>query len=401
MSANRIQDGRIAIVAATRTPIGSFGGCFRTVSACELAAVAIRGALAMASLEPTDVGEVILGNVLQAGLGPNPARRAAVLAEIPYEVPAFTVNKVCGSGLKAIVLAADAIRLGRIDIAVAGGMESMSAAPHLIPDLRWGKRSGESRILDSKIHDALWDCFYDCHMATTAEELATTYGISRGDQDAFACESQHRYAAVLAAAKWTTEIVPVSVPQRKGEILLVDRDEYPRSNVTLEALAQLAPAFSRTGTITAGNASGINDGAAVVVLANERECETRGLQPLAWIGDDVSVGVDPMKMGIGPAYAIRRLAERAKRSLHEYDLFEINEAFAAQVLAVCGELKLADRTKLNVNGGAIALGHPVGASGARIVVSLAHEMNRRKCRRGIASACIGGGMGIATELVRF
>lgn len=398
MPAVRAPGDRVAIVAATRTPIGQFGGCFRDVCACELASVAIRDAIAKSSLQPNEVGEIILGNVLQAGTGPNPARRAAILAGLSYEVPAFTVNKVCGSGLKAIVLAADAIRVGRADVVIAGGMESMSAAPHVIPDLRWGKRNGKSHILDSMMEDALWDCFYDCHMADTAEELATHYGVSREEQDAFACESQRRYAAGRDAGKWSAEIAPVSVPQKKGEPLLVDCDEHPRSTVTPDALARLAPAFSRNGTITAGNASGINDGAAVVILASEQQCERRGLQPLAWIGDDVTVGVDPMKMGIGPAHAIRRLVEREERNLDAFDLYEVNEAFAAQVLAVCLELNL-DRTKLNVNGGAIALGHPVGASGARIVVSLAQEMKREKCRRGIASTCIGGGMGIAIELV--
>ena len=399
MPAVRVQGDRVAIVAATRTPIGQLGGCFRNVSAYELAAVAIRDAIAKSLLPPNEVGEIILGNVLQAGTGPNPARRAAIMAGLSYEVPAFTVNKVCGSGLKAIVLAADAIRVGRADIVVAGGMESMSAAPHLIPDLRWGKRNGKSSILDSMIEDALWDCFYDCHMADTAEELAMHYDISRDEQDAFACESQHRYAAGRDAGKWNAEIAPVPVSQKRGEPVLVDCDEHPRSNVTPEALARLAPAFSCNGTITAGNASGINDGAAVVILASEQQCDRRGIQPLAWIGSDVAVGVDPMMMGIGPAHAIRRIAEKEKRNLDEYDLYEVNEAFAAQVLAVCSELNL-DRARLNVNGGAIALGHPVGASGARIVVSLAHEMNRRKCRRGIASTCIGGGMGIAMELVR-
>ena len=399
MPAARVQGDRVAIVAATRTPIGQFGGCFRSICAYELAAVAIRDAIAKSSLQPNDVGEVILGNVLQAGAGPNPARRAAIMAGLSYEVPAFTLNKVCGSGLKAIVLAADAIRVGRADIVIAGGMESMSAAPHVIPDLRWGKRNGKSHILDAMVEDALWDCFYDCHMADTAEALATHYGISREEQDAFACESQHRYAAGRDAGKWSAEIAPVSVPRKKGEPLLVDSDEHPRSAVTPDVLASLPPAFSRNGTITAGNASGINDGAAVVILASTQQCERRGLQPLAWIGDDVTVGVDPMMMGIGPAHAIRRLAEKEQRTLDAFDLYEVNEAFAAQVLAVCVDLNL-DRTKLNVNGGAIALGHPVGASGARIVVSLAHEMKREKCRRGIASTCIGGGMGIAIELMR-
>lgn len=398
MSFRMPHNTRVAVLGAMRTPIGRFGGCFKNVSAPELAAVAIRSAVAKSCLSPGEIEQVILGNVLQAGIGPNPARRAAVLAGLPYETSAFTINKVCGSGLKAIALGADAIRLGRAEVVVAGGMESMSCAPHLISDLRWGKRIGETRIVDSMLHDALWDCFYDCHMADTVERLAVEYRISRAEQDEYACESQQRCAMALKTSRLCDEIAPVLVAERGSEGRTINCDENPRPNVSIESLSDLAPAFSSSGTITPGNASSLNDGAAVLVLASDRECERRGAKPLAWIGADTSVGVDPMRMGIGPAHAIRQLVMKEDRSLDEYELLEINEAFAAQVLAVCSELQIQDRSRLNVNGGAIAMGHPVGASGARIIVSLIHEMIRRQSKRGLAATCIGGGMGVAMEL---
>lgn len=390
---------RVAIVSATRTPIGAFGGGFTGVDAPTLAGTVIRAALKRARLSPGEVEEVIFGNVLQSGLGANPARHAAVSAGIPYEVPSFTVNKVCGSGLKAVALAADVIRAGQAEIVVAGGMENMSRAPYLLPDHRWGNKMGHGRIVDSLIQDALWDGFYDCHMGVTAENLARQYDVSREEQDRWAAQSQARHAAAQQEGKFTTEMTPVAVPQKRGEPLPIDRDEHPRPGTSLEALAKLRPAFDPKGTVTAGNASGVNDGAAALVLVNEGICEQRGIAPLAWVGSAVSVGVDPKFMGIGPAHAVRQLLTRSAFTLEEIDLLEINEAFAAQTLAVCRELDLDDQ-KLNVNGGAIAMGHPVGASGARILVTLLHEMQRRTSRRGIASLCIGGGMGIAMLLER-
>ncbi len=389
---------RVAIVSARRTPLGSFGGCFRGLPAYDLAATAMRAALANASLSPSEVGAVVLGNVLQMGQGQNPARRAAVLADIPYSVPAYTMNMVCGSGLKAIELAAAEIRLGRVETALAGGMEAMSSAPYFLQDHRWEKRFGESRLIDSVVQEALWDSFYDCHMASTAEHLAATYNITREDQDTYAYESQQRYAEGLERGAWQAEIAPVSVTSTNGDVVVIDADEHPRPTTNLAKLGQLRPAFSESGTITAGNASGLSDGAAIVVLASEKFCSTRGVKPLAYLGAQEEVGVDPLLMGIAPSLAIRRLLEKSHSRLGDYEAVEINEAFAAQVLAVCRDLSINSRA-LNPNGGAIALGHPLGASGARIVVTLAHHMNRHDIKRGLAAICIGGGMGIAQEVL--
>jgi acetyl-CoA C-acetyltransferase len=398
MKSANAQPRRVAIVSAMRTPIGSFGGCFRDVPAYQLAAIAIKAAFETASLLPNEVGTVVLGNVLQMGQGQNPARRAAVLADIPYRVPATTLNMVCGSGLKAISVAANEIRLGNIDTAVAGGMESMSSAPYFLQDHRWGKRFGESRLVDSVIQEGLWDQFYDCHMASTAEHLATTYSISREDQDSYAYQSQRKFAAGLNAGNWKAEIAPVTVVSKK-ESTVISHDEHPRPSTSTEKLNQLRSAFAEDGSITAGNASGLNDGAAVVLLASEDYCSIRGVTPMAWLGDNEEVGVDPMLMGIAPGLAIRRLLERNRAKLGDYQAVEINEAFAAQVLAVSRDLHI-DPATLNPNGGAIAMGHPIGASGARIIVTLAHHMRRSQINKGLAAICIGGGMGIAQEVLR-
>ena len=397
------QRDRVAIVSAVRTAIGSFGGILKDVDATHLGSVVIREALHQCGIEGSQVDEVIMGNVYQAGTGPNPARIAAVKAGIPYRIPSMTINKVCGSGLKAIALAAQAIWSGSAQIIVAGGMESMSSAPYLVSNARWGARMGHGRFVDSMIQDGLWDSFYDCHMGMTAENLAEQYGISRVEQDSFALQSQQRYKAAFEAGKFKPEIVPVSVPQKKGEPVLFDQDEHPRPNVTLERLAELKPAFKEDGTVTAGNASGINDGAAALVVMSEEAALKFGQNPIAYIRGFATVGVDPKIMGIGPAYAIRKLLSQTGTTLDEIDLIEVNEAFAAQTLAVGKELDW-DKDRVNVNGGAIALGHPLGASGARIAVTLLHEMQRREVVRskaihrrqlGIAALCIGGGMGIA------
>ncbi|MBM3238263.1 acetyl-CoA C-acetyltransferase [Candidatus Poribacteria bacterium] len=408
------QNNRVAIVSAVRTAIGVFGGALTDLDAPYLGSVVIKEVLHRCGIEGKLVDEVIMGNVYQAGIGVNPARIAAVKAGIPYEVSSMIVNKVCGSGLKAIALAAQAIfcsplynpltpfgkgekgvgGCGSVQIIVAGGMESMSGAPYIVPNARWGARMGHGRFVDSMIQDGLWDSFYDCHMGMTAENLAEQYGISRIEQDNFALRSQQRYKAAFEAGKFKSEIAPVPVPQKKGEPISFDQDEHPRPDVTLERLAELKPAFKEGGTVTAGNASGINDGAAAVVVMSEEAALRLGLKPLAYIRGFATVGVDPKIMGIGPAYAIRKLLSQTGTTLDEIDLIEVNEAFAAQILAVAKDLDWDDE-RVNVNGGAIALGHPLGASGARIAVTLLHEMQRREVRFGIAALCIGGGMGIA------
>jgi acetyl-CoA C-acetyltransferase len=388
------QRERVAIVSAVRTAIGTFGGALKDVDATHLAGVVIRETLQRCHVEGGQIDEVILGNVYQAGMGPNPARIAAIRAGIPYEVPCMTVNKVCGSGLKAIALAAQAIWCGSAQLIVAGGMESMSRAPYLISDARWGARMGHGKLTDSMIQDGLWDCFYDYHMGMTAENLAEQYSISRTQQDRFALRSQQRYKAAFEAGRFKQEIVPVSVARKKGAPICFDQDEHPRPDVTLERLGELKPAFKEGGTVTAGNASGINDGAAALVVMSDEAASELGLKPLAYIRGFATAGVDPRVMGIGPAYAIRKLLSQTGTTLDEIDLIEINEAFTAQTLAVGKELDW-DEERVNVNGGAIALGHPLGASGARIVITLLHEMQRRKATLGMAALCIAGGMGIA------
>ncbi|MFC1574271.1 acetyl-CoA C-acetyltransferase [Candidatus Latescibacterota bacterium] len=388
------------LYGAVRTPTGSFGGSLKTISAAELGSVAVAESVKRTGLMPEYVDEVIMGNVLQAGSGQNPARQAAMKAGIPKEVPSMTINKVCGSGLKAVVLAAQAIVAGNAGIIVAGGMESMSSAPFLLKDARWGYRLGNGAADDSIISEGLWDAFYDCHMGLTAENLAEHYSISRGEQDRMAAESQHKTSQAQSRGTFRDEIVPVSVPQRKKDPILFDTDEFPRPDTTIEILSTLKPAFKKNGTVTAGNASGINDGAAAVTVVSEEKAEELGLgEPMGSVAWYCSVGVDPNFMGLGPVEATKKVVEKADIELDSIDLIECNEAFAAQFCTVERELQW-DRDRVNVNGGAIALGHPIGASGARILVTLLHEMGRRHCSRGLATLCIGGGMGIACIVER-
>ncbi|MCA1322217.1 acetyl-CoA C-acetyltransferase [Bacillus tianshenii] len=384
----------VVIVSAVRTAIGSFGGALKDVSAPQLGAVVIKEALAKAGLAPDSVDEVIMGNVLQAGLGQNPARQAAIGAGLPNEVSSMTINKVCGSGLKAVHLAAQAIIAGDADIVVAGGMENMSQAPYLLQGARDGYRMGDQKVTDSMVHDGLWCSFNDYHMGVTAENLCTKYDLTREEQDQFAANSQQKAVQAIEDGKFKDEIVPVEVKKKK-EILTVDTDEYPRKGTTAEKLGGLRPAFKKDGSVTAGNASGINDGAAAVVVMSKEKADELGIKPLVKIVANASSGVDPSIMGIGPVTAVKKALEKGGQTLEEMDLVEANEAFAAQALAVGKELEF-DSEKLNVNGGAIALGHPIGASGTRILVTLIHEMKRRDAKKGLATLCIGGGQGVAT-----
>jgi acetyl-CoA C-acetyltransferase len=383
------------IVSAVRTAIGSFNGTLKDISAPELGAVVIKAALEKAGVKPQQVDEVIMGNVLQAGLGQNPARQAAIQAGLPHSVSAMTINKVCGSGLKAIHLATQAILAGDAEIVVAGGMENMSQAPYLLKNARNGFKMGEQKLIDSMISDGLWCVFNDYHMGVTAENLSAQYGISRREQDEFAAWSQEKAAKAIEEGKFKNEIVPVHIPQRKGEPVIFDADEYPKKGTTVEKLANLRPAFKKDGTVTAGNASGINDGAAALLVMSKEKAEELGLKPLVTIKGNASAGVDPSIMGIGPVSAVKKALEKAAMSLEEMELIEANEAFAAQSLAVDRELHF-NKDILNVNGGATALGHPIGASGARILVTLIHEMKRRNAKKGLATLCIGGGQGVAT-----
>jgi acetyl-CoA C-acetyltransferase len=382
------------ILGAARTAIGNYGGALADISATELGAIVVREALLRSGVQPADVDEVFLGNVLQAGQGQNPARQAALVAGIPECVPCMTVNKVCGSGLRCISLAAQGVRVGDNEVVVAGGMENMSRTPYYQMDSRWGHRMGHKKALDGMIIDGLWDVFNDYHMGVTAENLADRNGISREEQDAFALESQRRAAAAQEAGRFSDEIVAVEIPQRRDELIRFDRDEFPRADCTAQSLAKLKPAFLNEGTVTAGNASGINDGAAALVVASERYANEKGGNPIARIIGYASAGVDPAVMGIGPVEAVRRALKKAGLTLSQIDLIEANEAFAAQALSVARELEF-DMERVNVNGGAIALGHPIGASGARILVTLLYEMKRRSVRYGLATLCIGGGMGTA------
>ncbi|MEB3187711.1 MAG: acetyl-CoA C-acetyltransferase [bacterium] len=384
----------VVIASAARTPIGSFGGAFKEVSAIQLGVVAVKAALERANLRPDQVEDVLLGNILQAGLGQGPARQVALGAGIPAAVPATTVNKLCGSGLEAINLAIRAVRLGDADIVVAGGMENMSQAPYVMPGARWGARMGHAQILDTMISDGLTCAFNHYHMGVTAENVAARHDLDRAAQDAYAAESQRRAAAAQAAGRFDAEIAPVSIPQRKGDPVVVSRDEYLKPDTTVEGLAKLRPAFKPDGgTVTAGNASGINDGAAAVVIMSADKARELGITPLATVVTYDSAGVDPAVMGLGPVPTVRKILTKAGTSLDQVDLVEFNEAFAAQALGVMKELG-ADPERTNVNGGAIALGHPVGASGARILVTLLYEMGRRDAKTGLASLCIGGGMGV-------
>lgn len=389
----------VVIASAVRTPIGTFGGSFKDVSAVKLGTIAAKEALKRAKVEPEMVDEVIFGNVLQAGLGQNVARQISIHTGIPVEVPSFTVNKVCGSGLKAVALAVQTILLGEADIVLAGGTENMSQAPYLLKGARWGHRMGDGTVEDYMIHDGLWDIFNDYHMGITAENIAEQWNITREEQDQFALTSQQRAEEAIKTGKFKDEIVPVEVPQRKGDPIIVDTDEHPRFGTTLEGLAKLRPAFKKDGTVTAGNASGINDGAAALVVMSKEKAEELGIKPMATIVSYASAGVDPKIMGTGPIPATRKALEKANMKVEDLDLIEANEAFAAQALSVVKELGL-DPEKTNVNGGAIALGHPIGASGARILVTLLHEMAKRDAKTGLATLCIGGGQGISLIVKR-
>ena len=382
------------ILSACRTPIGSFGGQFKDLSASDLGAVVIREAVARAHIEPQSVGDVIMGCVLQAGAGMNVARQAALKAGLPVEVPAETINRVCGSGLQAVVHAVEAIAVGYVDAVVAGGTESMSNAPYVLKGARWGYRLGHAEAVDSLLAEGLTCAINSCHMGITAEEVAARYGVTRADQDAFALESQQRAVRAVSDGTFRAEIAAVLVPQKKGDPLALGTDEYPRADTSLEKLAALRPAFKKDGSVTAGNASGINDGAAALVVASRERANAAGTPPLARILSYASAGVDPLVMGMGPVPAVRLALDRAGLAADRIDLFELNEAFAAQSLAVVRELRL-DPAKVNVHGGAIALGHPIGASGARVLTTLVHALRARKLRYGVAALCIGGGMGIA------
>ncbi|MCC4263725.1 acetyl-CoA C-acetyltransferase [Oceanimonas baumannii] len=389
----------VVIVAATRTPIGSFQGALSGIPAHELGAIVIRHLLEQTRVAPAEVDEVILGQVLTAGTGQNPARQAAIAGGLPVTVPAMTLNKVCGSGLKALQLATQAIRCGDADIVIAGGQENMSLAPYVLPKARTGLRMGHAQLIDSMIQDGLWDAFNDIHMGITAENLVERYQLSREQQDAFAAASQQKAMAAIESGRFRQEICPVAIPQRKGEPLLFDTDEQPRPGITPASLATLRPAFCKDGSVTAGNASSLNDGAAAVLLMSHSRARELDLPVLARIKASASAGVEPTIMGIGPVSATRRCLEKAGWTLDQLDLIEANEAFAAQALAVGEELGW-DPQRVNVNGGAIALGHPIGASGCRVLVTLVHEMIRRDARRGLATLCIGGGQGVALAVER-
>jgi len=384
----------VVIVSAVRTPIGSFGGCFKDVSAVELGTVAAKEALAKAKVEPNQVDEVIFGNVLQAGLGQNVARQVSMATGVPECVPSFTVNKVCGSGLKAVELAAQAIALGNADIILVGGTENMSQAPYLMKNLRFGQRLGNGEVIDTLVADGLTDVFNNYHMGITAENLAEEFNITREEQDAYAAQSQQRAEKAIADGIFVDEIAPVSIPQRKGDPLCLDKDEYPKAGVTVESLAKLRPAFKKDGSVTAANASGINDGAAALVLMSAEKANEMGLTPLAKIASYANTGVNPATMGIGPVSATQKALKKAGIAVSDLDLVEANEAFAVQALAVSKELGL-DPSKTNINGGAIALGHPIGASGARVLVTLVHQMGKQNAKYGLATLCVGGGQGIA------
>jgi len=389
----------VVIVKALRTAIGSFGGTLKDLTAPQLAAVVIRRILEETNLPPEEIDEVILGNVLQAAAGQNPARQAAMEAGIPETVPAYTINKVCGSGLKAVGLAAQAIRAGDGDVFVVGGMESMSTAPYAVPKARWGARMGHEQLTDTMIKDGLWCAFTDTHMGITAENIAERWQISRAEQDEFAAASQEKCQQALAEGRFQAEIVPVVIPQRRGDPIVFERDEYPREGVTVESLSRLRPAFKPDGTVTAGNASGINDGAAALLVMSREKAESLGLKPLAQVKSYASSALDPGIMGLGPVEATRRALAKCDWQIDDLDLIEANEAFAVQSIAVMRELGL-DPAKVNVNGGAIALGHPIGASGARILVTLLHAMEQRRAQKGLATLCIGGGQGYAVTVER-
>ena len=389
----------VVIVAATRTAVGSFQGALAHVPAVELGAAVIRQLLEQTGVDGAQVDEVIMGQVLTAGAGQNPARQAAIKAGLPFAVPALTLNKVCGSGLKALHLAAQAIRCGDAEVIIAGGQENMSLSNYVMPGARTGLRMGHSQIVDTMISDGLWDAFNDYHMGITAENLVDKYGISREAQDAFAAQSQQKAIAAIEAGRFVDEITPILIPQRKGDPLAFATDEQPRAGTTAESLAKLKPAFKKDGSVTAGNASSLNDGAAAVMLMSATKAQALGLPVLAKIAAYANAGVDPAIMGIGPVGATQRCLSKAGWTLEQLDLIEANEAFAAQALSVGKELNW-DANKVNVNGGAIAIGHPIGASGCRILVTLLHEMLKRDAKKGLATLCIGGGQGVALAIER-
>ena len=390
---------KVVIASAARTPVGAYGGAFKSVSARELGAVAAKAAIERAGIKPEDIDESILGCVLQAGNGQNIARQIALDAGIPIEKPAMTLNIVCGSGLRSVSLAAQMILAGDCDVVLAGGTESMSNAPYLLTDERWGARMGDKKVVDEMIKDGLWDAFNNYHMGVTAENIAEKFGLTREEQDALAAESQQKAAKARAEGRFKDEIVPVEVKGRKGQVTVVDTDEYIKEGVTKESISGLKPAFIKDGTVTAANASGINDGAACLVVMSEEKAKELGVKPLATIVSYATEGVDPKIMGTGPIPTVRKALEKANLTLEDIDLIEANEAFAAQALSVIKELGL-NTDIVNVNGGAIAIGHPVGASGARILTTLLYEMQKRDSKKGIATLCIGGGMGTAVIVER-
>ncbi|MEQ6376580.1 acetyl-CoA C-acetyltransferase [Bacillaceae bacterium S4-13-56] len=389
----------VVIASAVRTPVGSFGGVLRDVSAIDLGVAAAKEAMKRANIQPDLIDEVLVGNILSAGLGQNVARQIAIHAGIPETTPAMTINKLCGSGLRTVSMGAQFIMLGDADVIVAGGVESMSNAPYLLPNARWGYRMADGKIVDSMINDALIDAFNGIHMGITAENIAEQWGLTREEQDQFAAASQQKAEKAQKEGRFKEEIVPIEVPQRKGDPIIVDEDEYPKHGTTAEKLAKLRPAFKKDGTVTAGNASGINDGGAMVVLMSREKADELGIKPIAVIKSYGSAALDPKIMGYGPVPASKKALERAGLTVADLDLIEANEAFAAQSLAVVKDLEL-DPEKVNVNGGAIAIGHPVGASGTRILVTLLYEMMRRDAKRGLATLCIGGGQGVALVVER-
>lgn len=389
----------VVIVGAARTPVGSFGGSLSKLSAIDLGVVATKEAMKRAGIKPEMVDEVILGNVLSAGLGQNPARQVAINAGIPNTTSALTVNKVCGSGLRTVSMAAQFIMLGDADIIIAGGTESMSNAPYLLPKARWGQRMGDGTLVDSMLNDALVDAFHDIHMGITAENIADEWNLTRDMQDDFAVTSQNRAEKAQKEGRFKDEIVPVEIPQRRGDAIVVSDDEFIKPGITKEKVSKLRPAFKKDGTVTAANASGINDGAAVLVVMSKEKCDELGLTPLATIKSYASAGVDPKIMGYGPVPSTKKALERANLTIEDIDLIEANEAFAAQSLAVVKDLEI-DTEKVNVNGGSISIGHPVGASGARILITLLYEMQKRDSKRGLATLCIGGGQGTALIVER-
>jgi acetyl-CoA C-acetyltransferase len=389
----------VVITHAVRTPIGKFGGSLAKIPAPELGATVIKALLAKSGVKPEQISEVILGQVLTAGSGQNPARQSVIKAGLPTATPAMTINKVCGSGLKAVMLAAQAIKSGDADIVIAGGQENMSAAPHVLLGSRDGFRMGDAKLVDSMIVDGLWDVYNQYHMGTTAENVAKKYEISRKEQDDFAVKSQNKAEAAQKAGRFNDEIVPVLIPQRKGDPVAFDKDEFIKAGTTFDSVSGLKPAFAKDGSVTAANASGLNDGAAAVLVMSAERAAALGLKPIAKIRAFASSGVDPSIMGMGPVPASKKALEKAGWKASDLDLMEINEAFAAQACAVNKEMGW-DTSKINVNGGAIALGHPIGASGARVLVTLLHEMQKRNAKKGLTSLCIGGGMGVALAVER-